>query len=98
MENKIIAIQEIVSKETGVEIKKLRENSRKENIIVARHLSMYFSRYFSGESLIKISIAHGKGTHGTVINACSSVTDQKKTNSKYRELHDRIQIQVKQLK
>lgn len=98
MENKIVAIQQIVSRETGVDIKKLQENSRKANIIRARHLSMYFCRWFSEQSLLKISAAHGKGTHGTVINACSSVTDQKKRYSEYRELYEKIAIQVKQIK
>jgi len=96
--NKIESIQQIVSNETGVAINKLRENSRKANIIMARHLSMYFSRWYSEQSLMTISIAHGKGTHGTVINACSSVDDQKKTSAKYRELYERIYTQVKQLK
>jgi chromosomal replication initiator protein len=98
MVNKITEIQQIVSRETGVEIAKLQANSRKANIIVARHLSMYFCRWYSEQSLLKISAAHGKGTHGTVINACSSVTAQRKNNSKFRELYETIASQVKQIK
>jgi chromosomal replication initiator protein len=91
-------VQEIVSRETKVELTAIRANSRKENIVVARHLSMYFCRWYTEQSLLKIAAAHGKGTHGTVINACSSVDDQKKTNSKYRETYERILLQIKSIK
>ena len=95
---KILLIQKIVSTETGVSIDSLRGQSRKANVISARHLSMYFCRWYSENSLLKIAALHGKDTHGTVINACSSVDNQKKTNKSYNDLYQRILNQVKQIK
>ena len=91
----IIQVQEIVSRETNVETTAIRGNSRKDNIVMARHLSMYFCRWYTEQSLSKIAAEHGKGQHGTVINACSSVDWQKKSNAKFRETYDRILLQIK---
>ena len=88
-------VQEIVSRETKVELTAIRANSRKENIIVARHLSMYFCRWYTEQSLLKIAAAHGKGTHGTIINACSYVDSRKKTNTKFRETYEIILTKIK---
>ena len=94
---KINLIQTIVSIETGVSIESLRGNSRKANIILARHLSMYFCRWYSDQSLSRIAAKHGKDNHGTVINACSSVDSQLRTNKNYNNLYQRILIKVKQI-
>jgi len=95
---KINLIQTIVSRETGVTVEALRGQSRKANVILARHLSMYFCRWYSEQSLLRIAAKHGKDTHGTVINACSSVDNQKKTNKSYNDIYQRILNQVKQTK
>lgn len=91
-------IQQLVSRETRVELTDLHDNSRKGDIIIARHLSMYFCRWNTEQSLLKIAAEHGKSTHGTVINACASVDNQKKTNSKFRETYENISTQIKNLR
>lgn len=95
---KINFIQRIVSRETGVSIESLRGQSRKASVITARHLSMYFSRWHSEQSLMRIAAEHGKDTHGTVINACFSVDNQRKTNKSYAEVYELILKQIKQIK
>jgi chromosomal replication initiator protein len=87
-------IIEIVSKETKVSVSDIINPSRKENIILARHLSMWAARWYTRIPMKKIALAHGKRNHGTVINACRSIDDQSTYKNSVRELCERIVKQI----
>ena len=91
-------IIEIVSKETKVSVSDIINPSRKENIIVARHLSMWACRWFTKESLQKIARVHGKLNHGTVINACNSIESQATSKFDKHNVKQLCEIIVKQIK
>lgn len=87
-------IIEIVSKETKVSVKDIINPSRKENIILARHLSMWACRWYTRVPMQKIAHAHGKRNHGTVINACTSIDAQATYKKTVKELCERIVKQI----
>jgi chromosomal replication initiator protein len=87
-------IIEIVSKETKVPVAAIKNPSRKEEIILARHLSMWASRWYTSNPMQKIAAEHGKRNHGTVINACRSIDAQTTYKNSVRELCERIVNQI----
>jgi chromosomal replication initiator protein len=87
-------IIEIVSKETNIPVAAIKNPSRKEEIILARHLSMWACRWYTRNSMQKIAYEHGKRNHGTVINACQSIDAQATYKSSVRELCERIVKQI----
>lgn len=87
-------IIEIVSRETKVSVKDIINPSRKENIILARHLSMWACRWYTRVPMQKIAHAHGKRNHGTVINACQSIDSQATYKKSVKELCERIVKQI----
>jgi chromosomal replication initiator protein len=90
-------IIEIVSKETSIPVAAIKNPSRKEEIILARHLSMWASRWYTPTSMQKIAAAHGKRNHGTVINACTSIDAQATYKKSVKELCDKIVNQINNL-
>ena len=83
-------IIEIVSKETKVSVKDIINPSRKENIILARHLSMWACRWYTRVPMQKIAAAHGRRNHGTVINACQSIDSQASYKQSVKQLCETI--------
>ena len=95
MKLSIDQIIEIVSKETGVSSKEIKNPSRREKIIVARHLSMWACRWYTKYPMQKIASVHGKKQHGTVINACESIDSQSRYNPNIKSLCEKIVNQIK---
>ena len=89
-------IIQIVSRETGVSASDIVNPSRRGEIIVARHLSMWACRWNTKNSMQKIAAAHGKRNHGTIINACASIDSQITYNSRIKSLCERIVNSIKQ--
>lgn len=88
-------IIEIVSHETGVPITDIINPTRKEKIVLARHLSMWACRWNTKSSMQKIAKAHGKKNHGTVIHACTNIDNQSATNKTVKILSENIMKQIK---
>ena len=87
----------IVSRETGVSALDIANPSRCGKIILARHLSMWACRWYTKSSLQMISAAHGKKSHGTVMNACASIDAQITYNSRIKSLCEKIVKTIKHL-
>jgi chromosomal replication initiator protein len=92
----ISQIISIVSKETGVPITSIVNSSRKQETVLARHLSMWACRWNSGASLQKIAAAHSRNQHGSVIHAANSIEDQMSYDKNIKEICTRIINQIKQ--
>ena len=94
-EIKTSTIIEIVSKVTNIPISDIVSKSRKEEIVLARHISMYFSRFKTKLNLSSIAQKHGQSNHGTVINACNNITNDIKTRLSVREMVQEIESIIK---
>ena len=88
-------IQSIVSEVTGIKMIDICSKSRKAEIVQARHLSMYFSRFNTSINLLTIANLHGKDNHATVIHACNCIHQDRKTNKRLNEMYEQIQSIIK---
>ena len=87
-------IQSIVSKVTGYSVEQIKSPTRKEEIVEARHLSMYFSRFETRTKLLDIAKQHGRDNHATVIHATAVITKAIRTNKRIKSVFGTIQKEI----
>jgi chromosomal replication initiator protein len=78
-------IQKMVCEHMKVEIEQIRSKVRKRPIVQARHLSMYFSKQLTNESLTRIGYKFGGRDHSTVIHACQAIDNLIDTDNSFRK-------------
>ena len=76
-------IQKVVCDYFNIPVYQMLSNSRKGEIVLVRHTSMYFAKKYTNLSLAQIGARSGDKDHATVLHACRSVENQKSTNAKY---------------
>lgn len=69
---------------------KLREKTRKKEIVLARQLAMYFSKELTKNSLKTIGLHFGGRDHSTVIHACTSIEQMRNSDISMKDLIDSI--------
>ncbi len=65
---------------------KIREKTRKKEIVLARQLAMYFSKELTKSSLKTIGLHFGGRDHSTVIHACNSIEEMKNKDNSMKDL------------
>ena len=70
----------------GVAENKIRDKTRKKEIVLARQIAMYLSKELTKSSLKTIGLHFGGRDHSTVIHACSSIEQGKLQDKSIREL------------
>ncbi|MCG8374369.1 MAG: chromosomal replication initiator protein DnaA [Balneolales bacterium] len=92
----IESIQNYVCDYFGIDTNKVREKTRKQEIVEARQIAMYLSKRFTKSSLKTIGLHFGGRDHSTVIHAISTVEERMLTSPKHKrileELHQRIEV------
>ncbi len=92
----IESIQNYVCDYFGIDTNKVREKTRKQEIVEARQIAMYLSKRFTKSSLKTIGLHFGGRDHSTVIHAISTVEERMSTSPKHKrileELHQRIEV------
>ena len=92
----IESIQNYVCDYFGIDTNKVREKTRKQEIVEARQIAMYLSKHFTKSSLKTIGLHFGGRDHSTVIHAISTVEERISTSPKHKriveELHQRIEV------
>lgn len=92
----IESIQNYVCDYFGIDTNKVREKTRKQEIVEARQIAMYLSKKFTKSSLKTIGLHFGGRDHSTVIHAISTVEERISTSAKHQrildELHKRIEV------
>jgi chromosomal replication initiator protein len=69
---------------------KIREKTRKKEIVLARQLAMYFAKELTKSSLKTIGLHFGGRDHSTVIHACNTIEEMKNKDISMKELIDGI--------
>ena len=82
----IEAIQTQVCEYLDIETNKVREKTRKQEIVEARQLAMFLSKRYTKSSLKTIGLHFGGRDHSTVIHAISAVENRMKTMPKYNKI------------
>ncbi len=64
---------------------KIRDKTRKKEVVLARQVAMYLSKELTKSSLKTIGLHFGGRDHSTVIHACTSIEDLKNSDSGVNE-------------
>lgn len=95
--NKQITIESIqthVCDYFGIDTNKVREKTRKQEIVEARQIAMYLSKKLTKVSLKTIGLQFGGRDHSTVIHAISTVEDRLETSPKHKQFLKDIQHRI----
>lgn len=65
---------------------KIREKTRKKEIVLARQLAMYFAKELTKSSLKTIGLHFGGRDHSTVIHACNSIEELRNNDASMKDL------------
>ncbi len=87
-ENKEITvdlIKEMVAEFFGIDVEKLGSKTRKQDIATARHLSIYFSKEYTKNSLKSIGSYFGGRDHSTILHSCRTVKDRMDTDRAFKD-------------
>lgn len=76
---------------------KIRDKTRKKEVVLARQLAMYLSKELTKSSLKSIGLHFGGRDHSTVIHACNSMLDMKKADPSMRDLIDNVKTQIEMM-
>jgi chromosomal replication initiator protein len=89
-------IQNYVCEYFGIDTNKVREKTRKQEIVEARQIAMYLAKQFTDSSLKTIGLHFGGRDHSTVIHAISTVEERMQTSAKHKriveELYQKIEV------
>jgi chromosomal replication initiator protein len=90
----IETITKIVCEQLGVAENKIRDKTRKKEIVLARQIAMYLAKELTLSSLKTIGLHFGGRDHSTVIHACNSIEDYKSKDSSFQNIVDEIKNKV----
>ena len=78
----------------GVAENKIRDKTRKKEIVLARQIAMYLSKGLTKSSLKTIGLHFGGRDHSTVIHSCTSIERAIIEDNALRELIDNLKNQI----
>ncbi len=92
----IETIQNYVCEYFGIDTNKVREKTRKQEIVEARQVAMYLSKKFTKSSLKTIGLQFGGRDHSTVIHAITTIEERLSTSPKHKrilqELEQKLEV------
>jgi chromosomal replication initiator protein len=78
----------------GVAENKIRDKTRKKEIVLARQLAMYLSKELTKSSLKTIGLHFGGRDHSTVIHACNSIEKAKASDESLANIIETLKNQI----
>jgi chromosomal replication initiator protein len=90
----IESITKTVCNHLKLDENKLRDKSRRKEIVLARQIAMYLSKEMTKSSLKTIGLHFGGRDHSTVIHACTSMEEEKLRDPKLNELLNDLKNQI----
>lgn len=90
----IESITKTVCDTLGVVENKIRDKTRKKEIVLARQIAMYLSKELTKSSLKTIGLHFGGRDHSTVIHSCTSIEKALVEDNTIRELIDNLKNQI----
>jgi chromosomal replication initiator protein len=87
-------ITKIVCEEMSIDENKVRDKTRKQEIVIARQLAMYFAKELTRISLKNVGLYFGGRDHSTVIHACTSIQNLIDTDANFAEIAKSIKNKI----
>ena len=72
----------------------LGSQSRKMELVNARHIAMYLSRELTNNSLLSIGKYFGDRDHSTVIHACRTIENKMSEDKEFRSRVDNLKSEI----
>jgi len=88
-------IQKLVAEHFDLPVDKLKGQTRKRSIVIARQLSMYLAKNLTNNSLKAIGENFGGRDHSTVIYSCKAVQDLLDTDMVFKDTVSELQKKIK---
>jgi chromosomal replication initiator protein len=88
-------IQELVADHFSVPVDRLKQETRKRNVVIARQLSMYLAKKLTNKSLKAIGDIFGGRDHSTVIYSCKAVQDMMDTDALFKDTVGELEKKIK---
>lgn len=90
----IETITNIVSEVLNIAENKIRDKTRKKEIVMARQIAMYLSKEMTKASLKTIGLHFGGRDHSTVIHACTSIEDSIVKDQALKDIINNVRTQI----
>ncbi len=90
----IETITNIVCEVLNIAENKIRDKTRKKEIVLARQIAMYLSKELTKSSLKTIGLHFGGRDHSTVIHSCTTVEDAMSKDQSLKEIINNVRTQI----
>lgn len=90
----IETITKVVCEHLGVAENKIRDKTRKKEIVLARQIAMYLAKELTLSSLKTIGLHFGGRDHSTVIHSCNAVEEYKKNEPAFFNILDELKSKI----
>ena len=90
----IETITKVVCEHLGVAENKIRDKTRKKEIVLARQLAMFLSKELTLSSLKTIGLHFGGRDHSTVIHACNAIDNYKLKDDSFSRIIEAIRDKI----
>ncbi len=90
----IESITKTVCEYLNIAENKIRDKTRKKEVVYARQLSMFLSKEMTNSSLKTIGLHFGGRDHSTVVHACNAIENKKTENSSFRTLISELKNKI----
>ncbi len=87
-------ITKVVCSALSVDENKLRDKTRKKEVVFARQMAMFFSKELTKSSLKTIGLHFGGRDHSTVIHACNSIENLRHEDAGIKQLVENLRTQI----
>lgn len=84
-------IQKVVCNHFNMDLERMLSSTRKTDVVMARHVSMYLSHKLTKLPLISIGEKCGKKNHATVLHACKVVENTIETDKNFKRQIEEIE-------
>ena len=90
----IETITNIVCEVLNVAENKIRDKTRKKEIVMARQIAMYLSKELTKSSLKTIGLHFGGRDHSTVIHACTTIEESMSKDQSLKDIVNNVRSQI----
>lgn len=90
----IETITNIVCEVLNIAENKIRDKTRKKEIVMARQIAMYLSKELTKSSLKTIGLHFGGRDHSTVIHACTTIEESVLKDSALKDIVNNVKTQI----
>ncbi|MEO8400030.1 MAG: chromosomal replication initiator protein DnaA [Ignavibacteriaceae bacterium] len=87
-------ITKVVCSYLNIDENKVRDKTRKKEVVLSRQIAMYLSKELTKSSLKTIGLHFGGRDHSTVIHSCNSIEQLKLNDSSLNEMIETLRNQI----